>query len=587
MNNKWYVALTALESHWAESHNTLFLGEWCKLDKRRQVWAKYNPEVLSRVFETRNELERGVKLSLMLGERAYKQIASLLSKQYELVMPDRFFRQMLFCWTSLFSGVCYARYLSLKQACSLIDSPYFITCPTDPGMPPFYDPNQWRMAYGYSDAYHLYLTSQIISELGLNCEQRNMDFPKPNLSAQPNQRFSLKKRLTFFLCYRLNQLLGRDFYNVSYLYAGSIAAKLCKASKGQIIADECLDWPKVEVDLNFKLRNQAIDLGDDEFSTILGKIILKHIPWGIFEGMPAHLQIASRQPAYKAKAFITSTGFLGVLPYMYTAASSGSPIGVIAHGGYSSVHATNCNLYNEIEKIQLDRLYDSGSGSYPLPNLALYKVATSKLSSSQPSESVLYVSVVNIRYTKLGGMSAGKRKIYFDRQQKFFKKISPEIPVLYRKFFKHVEADDYDAICHAHSNLVLQSPEDCPFSQAVQQNKLVIIDACWYSLAALEMMLARKPAIYIYYDDMLPASLRMHTVMDKMAKAGFLFYDAESAAEQLNSVYDNVEEWWSRKEVQEALDLFANNFAKPIDNWPMEYFKALKQLQRDFPNSKL
>ena len=38
--SKYFLVTTALESTWDSSCKTVFLGEWCKLYKKKSIWEK-------------------------------------------------------------------------------------------------------------------------------------------------------------------------------------------------------------------------------------------------------------------------------------------------------------------------------------------------------------------------------------------------------------------------------------------------------------------------------------------------------------------------------------------------------------------
>ena len=48
--------------------------------------------------------------------------------------------------------------------------------------------------------------------------------------------------------------------------------------------------------------------------------------------------------------------------------------------------------------------------------------------------------------------------------------------------------------------------------------------------------------------------------------AGIIHFTAESVSKQINFVWDNIENWWNKREIQEARRLFCDRYAKLSNN---------------------
>ena len=65
---------------------------------------------------------------------------------------------------------------------------------------------------------------------------------------------------------------------------------------------------------------------------------------------------------------------------------------------------------------------------------------------------------------------------------------------------------------------------------------------------------------------------------DALKRVNILHDDPASAAKFINKNWDNIEEWWNKKETQEALVQFKNNYAMSSKNWKIGWIEAIQEL---------
>ena len=580
------VNMTALESHWGTPDNSVFLGGWCKVGERSEVWEKYQPEVLCNLWTQPQEIEKGVNLCLGLSKIAVCQLGKFIDSSYGLGQGDRFYEKLLTIWVSSFLANLYCRYKSVQEACKGARNYQFITTPEASIFPPLKNPYQWHVEVALSHNLNLYLLSDVVRFLGLPCEEREL---KPEVTRKYlKEKYSFKRRMFLKAQYFVNALLSRDFYLVGNLYNHGTARALVKPSKGMIIEDCFYSCPECMFKRDEQLRGQTLELGINQFSHLAGELILKYIPLGLLEGAPQYLNLARKYPGSKAKAFLTALDHCANLPWLYLVACSEKPVGIIAHGAYHSVYSEKYACYSETEKQWADRVYDSGDGSYPLPNLALYSLSYSiqeeHLESKQ--ERLLIVGDVHFYYDRLECVLPESNASYEavpEKEYRFFGYLEESVPVEYRLFLKPRGMKFYEKIRMLHPNISFHGMLDKPFAQAVNESRLVcIINSNWTSLTSYELLCANKPCVIIYQEPQIPVTDKMQSVMDVLASAGVVHFTVEAAAVHINAIFDTADEWWNSDVVQKAREVFIDKFARPVDNWPQKYFTALQQLAEGF-----
>ena len=583
MEKKNYIALTALESHWAEPDNTLFLGEWCKLAHRKEVWSKYCSKTIAHNWNgDAKQVGEAVDYCDKIAKQLIKSLNVLLEKHFSLNFPERFYEKLLAPWAFFFTATLYDRYLSIKQV-NNSERHIFLTLNTQTPLFPAHDFLCWAGRAATSDYYNLFLFSEIITLLKLPeeerlcCNESIVDTPR----ILPKK--TLKKRCLLAAAYFFNKVLGRPYYVVGGVTKNKFV-NFFTSSFGSILQDNiwehkhtpppCIDTTIRQTEL--KLKNE------DEFSSLLAKLALRHLPWGFLEAMPSYVEQAKKHPASKACCLVSSTGHWGSILWLYIVAVSGAPYGIVEHGGYKNT--VEPSQTKSLEQFISERYFDSGVGSHPLPNPELY---FENLTLSSDASTVLFVSSFFQRYPAKGGYLRGADSawMYYARQIDFFEQVNPEFHLQYRPFLVNNGYEDFEKIVNSHPNITLQSTS-MPYKDAVAAAKLIIFDNCWLSLAIIQVLTLRKPCILIYYADLCGVSKQMQRVMQCMADAKILYFNAKDAAEHLNSVYHDIDSWWQTEKVQKALDLFINNFACSVDNWPAKWAQSLKLFAKEFNKNK-
>ncbi len=584
------VNLTALESHWGLPEDSMFLGGWCKEAEGYDAWKQYNPVVLSHRWADFEELKKGLRYCLELSPKLIKVLADFLRQTYKIEKSDRFFAKLLTTWVNSFLSHFYCRYYSIKEACEKLEYPCFVTTLKGATFPPFDDHYKWHVQAALSHELNLHIFSDIVHSLELPCEGRQ----GPGVLACSSEKApaSLKRKALLFGQYFVNRLFNRDFYVVGNMYVLLPRLALECASMGKIVNEMFLSWPKIDVHADAGLRESTLNVGDDEFCRLVGQLILKYIPKGFLEAMPQYIEIGQKHPARYAKSFLTTLDNYYNLPWLYVLACSGAPVGILAHGGYSSVYAEN--IFNETEKQWADRVFDSGNGAYPLPNLALYRKAGNLGTEHTPDKqrSLLIVADVKWVYDRLAGVSPFKNEPYdsvFPKEYQFFDLLDPKIHVEYRHFLKPQNMLYFEPIIRSHKNISFHEMKDKPFGRAIAETALLCnINANWSSLTTYELLCANKACVIVYQDAFIPVTEKMVNLMNCLAEVGIVHYSVQSAAAHINGVFGKVDEWWQNSSTQQARAQFIEQFARPVDNdWPQKYYSALKELAVDYESGRL
>lgn len=113
--------------------------------------------------------------------------------------------------------------------------------------------------------------------------------------------------------------------------------------------------------------------------------------------------------------------------------------------------------------------------------------------------------------------------------------------------------------------------------EAMLSCRLLVLSNCGTTLNLA--MAANIPTIVFWHGDFLPPRKEAAPYFEALKKCGILFEDSEKAAEHINGISDDVEGWWNSKEVQDARQAWANQYAKTDRLWWWQWMKALAKLK--------
>tara|TARA_A100001011_G_C14307851_1_gene844058 strand:- start:26 stop:1819 length:1794 start_codon:yes stop_codon:yes gene_type:complete len=109
-------------------------------------------------------------------------------------------------------------------------------------------------------------------------------------------------------------------------------------------------------------------------------------------------------------------------------------------------------------------------------------------------------------------------------------------------------------------------------SKLISQNRLVIHS--YDSTGMLETLSRNIPTISFWlncYDHILDEAKPFYKLL---VDVGIVHFSSESAAEKINEVWDNIDDWWNRSDVQKARKLYCAQYAKTSNN-PISELKEI------------
>jgi len=118
-DNHIKLVTTELQETWPKTGNILFLGEWCKLHKKKAAWDLLNSKTQSFRWDDRNKLEADFHYLQSFNKEILKDSVPILNYLHRTEFGEKSWELLIGYWISIFTAVLFDRWHSIKDACEL------------------------------------------------------------------------------------------------------------------------------------------------------------------------------------------------------------------------------------------------------------------------------------------------------------------------------------------------------------------------------------------------------------------------------------------------------------------------------------
>ena len=113
------LVTTELQETWPKTGNILFLGEWCKLHKKKATWDLLNSKTQSFRWDDRNKLEADFHYLQSFNKEILKDSVPILNYLHRTEFGEKSWELLIGYWISIFTAVLFDRWHSIKDAYEL------------------------------------------------------------------------------------------------------------------------------------------------------------------------------------------------------------------------------------------------------------------------------------------------------------------------------------------------------------------------------------------------------------------------------------------------------------------------------------
>ncbi len=600
---KRLLVTTALEETWGDGVPVLFLGEWCRPYNRKHILSEMDT-LVAKPFGI--ELER--KLSDIdyvdeLVRQLLNELAEALNKYHQVQHSDRYWNIILGHWLTRYVFVAFNRYYTLDQTMKNYEiagtlvfkgADYNLATSNSHDFIFACGDDQWNhILYSrimrFREDIELYPVPSPSESVGMYCgEEKKHGKYLSTLSA-----WELVEKLYRSIAYRgmswvtfellgaIGTKFGRDtdaFFISSYLPTN--IEVMLQLTLGQIPQK----WRSPSFKQSKAVSGQRVDLSlnYDQFHGFE-----KYVRWQLPEVIPACYiegyknltKIAEEMPWPKRPKFIfTSNSFdTDEIFKFWTALKVGQGIPYIAgqHGNNYGTHAWYFNS-SLPELAASDKFVSWGWSerkSNTIPAFVFTKAGRNSKKNDKDGGLLLVENhlphnheTYDVYYEHLLYME-DQFRIVESLPNNIFRQVTVRLHSGYKqlRFFEEQRWKD-------RSPQTKIERDGLNIKQSISQNRLTVYS--YDSTGILEGLSLNIPTICFWRNGLshlLPSAKPFYELLHNV---GLLFYSPEATAKFIDLHWDGISEWWKSAKVQDARQIFCDQYAKTTDN-PVQELKSI------------
>ncbi len=580
-----FLVTTAEETTWDTSKHICFLGEWCLRYSRREMWAEVNHCVFPYHWDDRDKYNR----DYIYLEQVYEKCLIILSNELDRGNSTSsgvdYWRIVVGPWLRFFIDVIFDRFEVIYRAyhSRIVDNtwilPYAMNDWIPDGFIDFFDSIN-------DDQWNHFIFAECIRAIGIPYSEMpkgtTIKSRRKDGNSKDKKKLIIRKTLEVYqslIPSRLNRHVTVSPY-IRYKYVARLQLSL-----GQL---PYLISPSIEIyDNPIDIERRAdlsIYIGEKPFELLLGELIPQLIPKAYLEDYNHYCTNEVAKFPRRPLTIFTANAYQANDSFKYWAAENkkqGVPLIIGQHGGNLGMAHHN---QTEDHQLKIADSYCSWGWKRadidsidPMPSLQL---SISDLSDN-PNGGILLVlaSFPRYFYCHCSTPVAGQFVRYLNQQMQLINELNVQIRASVNI---RLNGDEYgwdivDRFKDAGMGDMIDASED-RFMVAASKYRLCIVS--YNATVILETLNANFPTIAYWDPEFFDIRSEALPFVDMLRNVGILHDTVESASLLINKIYDDVQSWWQRPELQAARLEFCNVYANSSDNWVEDWRKHLNSVKR-------
>lgn len=589
-----YLCTTAIQEFWnRQAERIVFLGHWCLRYDRQDDWKNLNYEVLPHPWDDREAMYGAALYEEEVYEDLLNILAEFLNDVHGEKHSEQYWRIILGPWLLHYIQAIHERYLCLSMAFQRYPDLKTIGLATSS----FNIPRHTRdhLVGSTDDPYNLQLYTTLLQAMDNPITVRDFKWSWD----EKKQEGYFRRLLSYFqpLLQNLTIAWARRAPVLlvdMYIPRNQVASLMLKCGFKARLArlPESEKWVDGISKKNLHPRRQDLSKlplsKEDPLKTLLIKTLPINFPLIYLEGYKAcRSWVKEKWHKLEVRKILTANAFELNETFKFIAAElkeRGSKLIAIQHGGSHGSAKYNPNEALEIKAA--DEYWswgwgDKENGVKPMPNPKLSSLTSIKRpASSKEKRYILYIGniVARYHYRTWSCPTANQGIQYLDWQINFLKSL--DVDVRSALIFRPYPVDYGWCLRQRLRDLIPDLKMDDhhdDYYEELMGASLVICDMNQTSLS--ESLAANIPTIAFWEPRLWELRSEAEPYFQLLRDVGILYHSPFDAAKAVNHLWPKVEEWWMKREIQEARQKFVNQYALNAPDWASVWKEQiLKQL---------
>ena len=563
--------------------DVVLLGSWCISEEMIGQREQYT--TVHYHWDNRDKYNADYIFLTTLYEKTLISLTRLLNETHNLNKNINYWRIIIGPWLRFFIDALFDRYECVKEAkkidglnlCNIL--PYDLDNWTVNDFGDFYNDltsDEWNEVI-FSECVKYQDLSYI--EINHSPVQPNRDLKKP-VKIQKKIKNTVKIIITRYAKFLKNYKKGIVFIG-PYMSIAKYLNLNFKLRQAPYNINGIVVAPKSSQ--NHKMRSKLSLVNDKKtFEDFMSHMLPKFMPKIYLESfLLTRSEILKNLPE-KPKAVFTAIGYQADDIFkIWTAEQKelGTPLIIGQHGGHMGIGKNSQPLDHQL--LIASKFLSWGWKSKQHNNvIKLPSILLSGLGVLKPVSKghILHIigSLPRYFYCHYSVPVAGQYLSYLDNQLKFLSKLNGssfeavrirlprEFQLGYWDLNKFFDLQGYSQYVDRSNKEIWSLIEDSRLCVCTQNGT-----------AFLQTLSRNFPTIVFWDRNLNEINPVAQPFVDLLVDAGILFYSPEEAAEKVNKIKNNINEWWCSDKVQSARIKFCENFAFSSESWLNEWSEFL------------
>jgi putative transferase (TIGR04331 family) len=572
------LATTALEETWGNGDSILFLGEWCRLYDRRDVWEKRPHEIVRNHWDDRKKLKRDHGYLKGLHDALLADLTRELNRYQGLDYSQRYWQMILDPWLLTYVSVIWDRWECLRLAFEEHDHLETIAIELGARHKPCFDYTD-SIEKILNDSWNYRLFLEIVeSNYSDRCIIRRCPAEAPpsadfgaDALINPREerlrdrifrfldallaRLPIQNQVVFYQSYFPPLALLRLNLNLNQLarwYLTEFRAPI--ASGGMIIGDE-QDSARESLALQLKPNNS--------FESFLLNRIIHDIPSLYLEGYSA-LRAEAGRIYMKPRIILTANAHWGNELFKFWSAEqvyAGAKFIVMTHGGSIPLLIESMSFEDDIADIKTTWAIPCHQKQVRLPP---NKLVAKRFCSTREYLAIIGNEMPRYQYRAQSTPHCGQTLVSCDMVCELYSLLAKKIQAsfLIRPYPNRGWNTRQRFIDKLGSNRVSKESD---YKRFLAQARVIV---CTYPETTFsEAIASGLPAILFYPTHLWEPISKMNPLLEIMRSAQMVFDDPGAAAAHINAIWASPERWWDSRDVINARNEFNRQALDLSGDW--------------------
>ena len=552
------LVTTALEETWGKDQEILFLGEWCKLYKKKGLWIKRNSATLSDPWSDRNRRFEAYEFTDKIYSRAIESISNSLNNIHKVNYPVRYWKILCGPWLRLFINSTYHKWICISDLVNQFESIETIGLDLKPEdqIPTDMIDFENKMI---SDYWNHYISTLVINSFKSNIILKKIKISDNHKSNNFFPKESKVRRLAWIFLNFLGRLINSKksiFISNSYLSNLNkikLAIKLRSLPSFGVIKKYKNNY---KPDIEARGVMNASELYFSSYEKFLNDILLKNIPYVYIEGFKdLNFSVNYNKWPVSPKAIVTAVDHFSNDVFKCYAASkmlSGAKINILCHGGGGKYKFSD---FQSLELDLCDNYFTWGWYEYSSKCIKGHFLKNNgyKRVGNKDENYLLHIMYSKYRYQKFIDSSPSYEQYlgkYLPSQIEFILKIKDNASIKSIIKLSHdYENKIEERINEKCTNLNYARSSD-DYNKLLINAKLVV--TTYNCTTPVESIAMNIPTIIFWHPKHWELAPSAAPFFDRLRACGVFHDSPESAALMVEKIWSNVDKWWQSSEVESA-----------------------------------